>query len=137
MEFDNLYKDATMLTQDFLRNEFGYSIDNESDKIIYKNYYNNICSAITSKLNVFAPTSTEIEEILTNGKTSRLYRFQSLIETEQERKYLFLMAQAKQLKYDIDNGRANNIRGESEGNNICKDSVDLLDRIGLVQKVRF
>lgn len=132
LEFKDLYKDRTILTQEFLEVEFGFRVDSEYPEIIFKNYYVNICDAIF-QLNVFRPTSEEIEEILTNNQAKRFSQFKGQISVEKERKYLFLLAQAKQLKYDIDNGRANMIRGESF--NLCEDSKQLLTRIGLVQPI--
>lgn len=133
-DFSDLYKNATLLDQDFLRNEFGYSIDTPYDEITYKNYYANICSEIF-ELNVFAPTSDEIEEFIKTGTLARHPRWKSKIATEQERKYLFLMAQARQLKYDRDNGRAGMIKGENKEYIICEDTKSQLEKIGFVQPV--
>lgn len=136
-DFSELYKDATILDQDFLRNEFGYDIGSEYDEIIYKNYYVNICSAIYNH-NVYRPSTNEIEEFLKNGKINKCgcEKYQSAYMTELERKYLFLLAQAKQLKYDQDNGRGSMIRGEDDKFTLCQDSYDLLSRIGLIKLIR-
>lgn len=136
LNYNELYKNCTMLTDGFLASEFGYRLDTEYKNVVYKNYYVNICDAVY-QLNAFRPTSDEIEEILTNGKAQRFDQFKSNIETELERKYLFLLAQAKQLKYDIDNGRAGMIRGENKSFNICEDSKQLLTRVGLIQPIWF
>ena len=136
MSFKEIYPNATVLTQDFLRNEFGFDLENANDFIVYRNYYIDLISAI-DELNAFKPTASEIEEILTNGKTARLYRFECPVKSENERKYLFLMAQARQLKYDKDNGRASMIRGEDKQYNLCEDTRNLLGRLGLIIPVRY
>lgn len=134
--FDNLYKNATMLDQDFLRNEFGFDLENVNDTIIYKNYYTNIIGVI-DELNVFKPTSEEVELYLKNGRIARMWASSCLIETEEERKYLFLMAQARQLKYDKDNGRTSMIKGEDEKYKICDDTKAILRQLGLLKSVRY
>lgn len=136
LDYSELYTNCTMLTDDFLASEFGYRLDTEYEEIVYKNYYVNMCDAVY-QLNAFRPTSAEIEEILTNGKAERFSQCKSDIPTELERKYLFLLAQAKQLKYDRDNGRASMIRGENNSFNICEDSKQLLARVGLIQPIWF
>lgn len=134
-DFSELYKDATILDQDFLRNEFGFDIGSEYDEIIYKNYYVNICSAIYNN-NVYRPSTNEIEEFLKFGKIKRCCDLINDFMSEQERKYLFLLAQAKQLKYDQDNGRGSMIRGENGEFDLCRDCYDLLARIGLIKLIR-
>lgn len=135
-DFSDLFSTATKLDADFLRNEFGYSLSTADDLIVFKNYYVTICSAVYER-NAFAITNTEIEEILETGLCEKIQYFESKITSEDERKYKFLMAQAKQLKYDIDNGRSSMIRGADNKYILCEDAKNLLNEIGLIQPVRF
>lgn len=135
-DFESLYENATMLDQDFLRNEFGFNLENENDTIIYKNYYVNILDAI-AELNVFKPSSEEIEQYLKEGKIARMWASNCSVLSEKERKYYFLMAQARQLKYDKDNGRGAMVRGENGEYDICRDTMAMLRKLDLIKKVRY
>lgn len=133
-DFRDLYKDCTLLDQDFLRNEFGFDIGVAEDEILYKNYYNYICG-IVNEHNIFQPTSNEIEEILNNGYARRFAIVCSGITRPIERKYKFLMAQAHQLKYDKDNGRNSMIRGENGEYDVSRDTMRLLNELGLIREM--
>lgn len=133
-DFNDLYANATKLDQDFLRNEFGFDLGSASDKIIYKNYYNYILNVVYEN-NAYRPSGEEVEEILNNGYARRFASVCSGITKPLERKYLFLMAQAHQLKYDKDNGRNSMVRGEDGQFDVSRDAMECLSRLGLIKPI--
>lgn len=120
-DFEALYKNATMLDRDFLQNEFGYDLGVAEDNIIYKNYYNYIINAIYEN-DIYRPSAQDVEKIISRYGNEGVY--------------LFLMAQAYQLKYDMDNGRNAMIRGEDGSLDLNRDTEQCLRRIGLLRKIK-
>lgn len=132
METSILFKNAIILTDNFLKNEYGLDLKNPRSEIIYRNYYFNICNAIAD-LHYLKPTRENIEEFIKIGNVGIGEKFIiSKVETEVERKYLFLMAQTRQLEYDIVGGRGSMIRGEDGKFNLCPDTWEFLNLLGLI-----
>ena len=99
----DLDKDKTMLNENFLRYSAGFSLDELTKvqmKTTFRNYYDIICNAV-NQLHFKKPTPTQIEAFL----VGRSPFGGSPLPTEKERKYHFLMAQAKQLYHDINESR--------------------------------
>lgn len=143
MKFEELYKNATKLTDDWLRNECEYSLEALSPSqrnAIYNQYYLNMCSAVNALL-YLKPTSDEIEELLNSPITSstcycRLCRdgLATKVVDSEKRKYLFRMAQYDQLTFDIANGRTAMLRDENMKWIIAPDALNKLDMLGFCQR---
>lgn len=143
MKFDDIFKNATMLSDDFLKNECAYELGDLSPtacKAIYRQYYLNMCSAVSDLL-YLKPSSAEIEELLIKPYKETECTFgtkkdvlnTSVIESNQ-RRYLFLMAQYDQLVFDVANGRTNMLRGEDMKWKVAPDALSKLDMLGFCQR---
>lgn len=131
MKFDDIFKNATMLSDDFLKNECAYELGDLSPtacKAIYRQYYLNMCSAVSDLL-YLKPSSAEIEELLIKKDVLNT----SVIDSNQ-RRYLFLMAQYDQLVFDVANGRTNMLRGEDMKWKVAPDALSKLDMLGFCQR---
>lgn len=150
MKFNEVFENATMLTDDFLKNECAYELTDMSPsqrKAIYRQYYINMCMAI-SDLFYLKPSQREIEELLTTTVISRkwgerywsplvckeTHRLPTGMMDADERKYVFLMAQYDQLVFDIANGRTTMLRGEDMKWKIAPDALSKLDMLGFCQR---
>lgn len=143
MGFEEIYGNATLLDDDWLRNECAYELSELSPlqrKAIYKQYYLSICSAINA-LFYLKPSSAQIEALLENPnyyaqRTCRCANggLSTNVINADERRYLFLMAQYDQLVFDIANGRTSMLRGEDKKWIVAPDALDKLDMLGFCQK---
>ena len=137
MDFTQLFKDATILTADFLKNEFGLNLGMpaEIEQAKFKDYYLTTCEYIREHY-YLEPTNTQIEAYLLTGT----YTYDTehvvtcAITDETMRKYIFLHAQAKQLLYDKLGGRGAMLRGEDKQFNVCPDFVNDIKMLGLYQR---
>lgn len=133
MSYKKIFENATILSRPFLRNEAGLDLQNSQDEVIYKNYYIDMCNAVAD-LHHLKPSRLNIEELIEKGffegNAGRIG--ESNIKDFAEREYLFLMAQAKQLRYDINGGRGGMIRGEDGRFNLCPDAWAILHSLGLI-----
>lgn len=131
-----MFENATKLQADDLRNKTGFELpmpatlrDNR-----FVEYYLSAC-AYVAEHNYLRPSPSQIEAFLKDGeveiKGSKLI---SPIEDEGERKFMFIMAQAKQLIYDYTNGRGSMLRGEDKRYNVCEDFVTYIKQLGLFQR---
>lgn len=143
MKFNEVFKNATMLTDDFLKNECSYELTDLSPaqrKSIYRQYYLNMCSAI-SELLYLKPSSAEIEELLIKPykETECVFRtrkdvLNTSVMDSNQRQYLFLIAQYDQLAFDVANGRTNMLRGEDMKWKVAPDALSKLDMLGFCQR---
>lgn len=144
MKFDEVYKNATKLTDDFLKNECAYDINELSPaqkESIYNQYYLSMCSAVDSLL-YLKPSPEEIERLLENPKylSEKCYcalckkSLHTSVTNPNERRYLFKMAQYDQLAFDVANGRTAMLRGEDKKWIIAPDALNKLDMLGFCQR---
>lgn len=124
------------LTQDFLRNEMDYTPTATNQEILFKDYYYKICSYVF-KHNAFRLTPSMIDEFIEKGNCAAFPRYTSNLKTKEEREYLFMLAQGYQLIYDNNNGRNTMIKDGNSANDICRECVDNLGVIGLIQPIRW
>ena len=136
-----MYTNATMPDSDWLQNEAGLISDWQPQylEIKLKDYYRITCNNVREVF-YMRPTNAQIEQFIKTGeyshtdRTGRNRRIASPVTSAEERAYLFKMAQAKQLTYDISRGRAAIV---GDGNVICADSADCLKQLGLYQRTEF
>lgn len=132
-----MFKHATLLTADFLRNELGYHmpLDAATQKAKFKDYYISTCAYVREH-HFLKLTPAALEEYLQAGEYT--YNAQARIKCplahEDERKYYFMFAMGKQLIYDFTNGRGAMIRGADKSFNLCDDFVDTIKMLGLYQR---
>jgi hypothetical protein len=137
-----MFENATKLTADWLEKNTGYKTDWSPNytKIKLNEYYVNICNIVHDNFYLHL-TDEAIEEYLLNGTYTHVDTLENetvitcKITALADRQYYFLLAQAKQLLYDINNGRASMLSGGKEA--ICKDTMHDLDRLGLWQRSAF
>lgn len=136
-----MYENATIPTADWLRNEAGLISDWQPQylEIKLKDYYRITCNNVREVF-YMRPTNAQIEQFVQTGeyshtdRTGRIRRVASPVTGAEERAYLFKLAQAKQLIYDISRGRAAIV---GDGNTICDDSAGCLKQLGLYQRTEF
>lgn len=126
----------TILTDEFLSEELDLILETANTKKVYKNYYDITCNSVAS-INKYLLTGEEIEEFLETGHTHRMWGINSPVKSADERKRLFKLAQGKQLMFDIDNSRLAMIANADLDRLICPETLSILKRLGLEQKVRF
>lgn len=136
-----MYENATIPTTDWLQNEAGIinTWDSQYTKVKLNDYYRITCNNVR-KVFYLRPTNAQIEEFIQTGKYTHtdtlgnIRTIASCITSLEERAYIFKMAQAKQLLYDISKGRAAVLEGSST---IADDSADCLKELGLYQRTEF
>lgn len=121
----------TILDSGFMKNELDF-VPMVETQLLYKDYYMKICQYVYRN-SVYRPTPSEIEEFLQNGFCGRFFKVKSHIETAEERKYLFKRAMGLQLIYDTNNGRQSMIKGTNSADDVCRETYEALDVIGLIQ----
>lgn len=141
MNFNEIYPHATLLTDDFLKNEYEYElyqIKPSERKAIYRNYYLHLCDAI-AELHYMRPSPGQIESLLevpmvSIGDCCMARGLDTKITDPEERRYLFLCATAEQLIFDLNNGRTAMLRGEDERWDVAPDAKSKLDVLGFVRR---
>ena len=136
-----MYETATIPSTDWLLNEAGLISEwtPQYTQIKLKEYYRITCNNVREVF-YMRPTSEQIEQFIQAGEYShtdslgRIKRIASPVKSAEERAYLFKMAQAKQLIYDLAKGRAAVVEGVNE---ISPDSLDCLKELGLYQRTEF
>lgn len=132
-----MFKHATLLSKDFLRNELGYKmpLDAATQKAKFKDYYISTCAYIREHHYLKLPPAA-IEEYLLMGEYvyDDFNRITCPITYADERKYYLLFAMGKQLIYDFSGGRGAMIRGSDNRFNLCTDFVDTIKLLGLYQR---
>ena len=139
-----MFKNITQLDDGFLNTELGftfegYSLKPNDKKTLYRDYYFLTCNSIR-RFFYLKPTNSQIEEYIKNGTYTHTdslgnrYDVTCPIPSEEERKYFFKMAAAKQLMFDIPSGRAAMLRGENISTNLCRDAIDYIKQLGLYQR---
>lgn len=141
--FKEIFKRATMLGDDWLRNEFSYeltSLSRQQRESMYRQYYLNTCSAVNGLL-YLKPSLSEVEALLESPiitPSCPSMRGRRGLETNitdgAMRRYLFKAAQYDQLIFDIANGRTAMIRGEDKKWLIAPDALSKLDMLGFCQR---
>ena len=134
-----MLEDATMLDNNFMLNEVGYklSLTDKEEKNLFKDYYIKTCSYIYEN-HFTRPTPQTVERVL-NGlylPTDRLNSIICSIEDTQLRKYLFKFAMAKQIIYDLENGRVTMQRTD-QTYDVCPEFKSNLSFLGFVQTGKF
>lgn len=139
-----MFENITQLNDGFLNTELGftfegYNLKPNDKKILYRDYYFLTCNAIR-RMFYLKPSNSQIEEYLKNGTYTHTdslgvkHDVVCQVESEEERKYFFKMATAKQLLYDMPSGRAAMLRGENMSTNLCRDAIDYIKQLGLFQR---
>lgn len=139
-----MYKDVTKLTADWLKNNEDYDLPGSSAyrEAKCRDYYLAVCSYIRDN-HFLKLTPEQIEVYIADGEVEVVHVDGSVehlscrIKNAEEREYLFLSAQAKQLIYDCISGRASMLRGEDLRYNVCWDAIDRLKMLGLYQRTRY
>ena len=131
-----MLENATQLTQDFLNNNTTLSLDPlppALQGVKFDEYYFITCNMIR-RHNVLKPSFEQIESFLLRGLLSTpIGSIHSPIASAEGRKHIFRLAQARQLEYDVINGRGAMLREEdTQVTSDCKDAITLLDSIGLI-----
>jgi hypothetical protein len=137
-----MYENTTKPDSDFLKNEAGLDISVYAPAELTKRineYYLNICNAVR-ELYYLKPTRANVETYIVSGSYDYT-DFCGIVTTVEcpvsdsaERAYLFKMAQARQLQYDMNAGRAAMLRGEDMKFNLCQDTVSIIKSLGLYQR---
>ena len=126
---------ATKIDLDFLRNELGYvpNIEASEQQQAFNDSYDRICNYIYYH-HFVRPTPQIIEKVLndTYEPSSDVYCITCKIEDVNTRKFKFRTAQAKQLIYDLENGKGSMIRGENS--DLCPEAIEALRAIGLIKQ---
>lgn len=130
-----MLENATMLDNDFMLNEVGYklSLTDKEEKNLFKDYYIKTCEFIYE--NHFTRPSQKTIEMVLNGlylPTSKLNSIVCTIDDMDFRKYLFKLAMAKQIIYDLENGRVTMQRTE-QTYDVCPEFRSNLSFLGFVQ----
>lgn len=134
-----MLEDATMLDNNFMLNEVGYklSLTDKEEKSLFKDYYIKTCNYIYEN-HFTRPTPQTVERVL-NGlylPTDKLNGIICSIEDTQLRKYLFKLAMAKQIIYDLENGRVTMQRTD-QTYDVCPEFKSNLSFLGFVQTGKF
>ncbi len=130
---------ATKLTHDFLLNRLGYNpkLSTTEENFLFDDYYLNTCAYINEH-HFTKPSIDTVEKIL-NGQyfpADRVYSIICSIGSTELRKDLFKLAMAKQLIYDLENGRTSMIKDE-QTYAICPEFKQNLSMLGLIQTGMF
>lgn len=120
-----------LLDDKFMKEELDYAPMVENPEILYKDYYFKICAYI-SKVNVYSPMPSDIDNYIHNGVSKRLNSCRCNVELS-EREYLFKRAMGLQLIYDTNIGRNTMAKGTNKEEDICRETIDLLETLGLLQ----
>lgn len=134
-----MLEDATMLDNNFMLNEVGYklSLTDKEEKNLFKDYYIKTCNYIYEN-HFTRPTPQTIERVL-NGlylPTDKLNSIICSIDDINFRKYLFKLAMAKQIIYDLENGRVTMQRTD-QTYDVCPEFKSNLSFLGFVQTGKF
>ena len=134
-----MLEDATMLDNNFMLNEVGYklSLTDKEEKNLFKDYYIKTCNYIYEN-HFTRPTPQTIERVL-NGlylPTDKLNSIIFSIDDINFRKYLFKLAMAKQIIYDLENGRVTMQRTD-QTYDVCPEFKSNLSFLGFVQTGKF
>lgn len=121
----------TILTDDFMEQELDFLPSAENRTIFYKDYYYKICQYI-SKVNAYSLSPSQIEQWLEAG-TCVGVPIRTNVDKE-NRIYLFKRAMGLQVIYDYNNGRNSMAKGTNSVDDICRETKDALEMIGLLQK---
>ena len=134
-----MLEDATMLDNNFMLNEVGYklSLTDKEEKNLFKDYYIKTCNYIYEN-HFTRPTPQTIERVL-NGLyllTDKLNSIICSIDDINFRKYLFKLAMAKQIIYDLENGRVTMQRTD-QTYDVCPEFKSNLSFLGFIQTGKF
>ena len=134
-----MFEDATMLDNNFMLNEVGYklSLTDKEEKNLFKDYYIKTCNYIYEN-HFTRPTPQTIERVL-NGlylPTDKLNSIICSIDDINLRKNLFKLAMAKQIIYDLENGRVTMQRTD-QTYDVCPEFKSNLSFLGFVQTGKF
>lgn len=134
-----MLEDATMLDNNFMLNEVGYklSLTDKEEKNLFKDYYIKTCNYIYE--NHFTRPSLKTIERVLNGlylPTDKLNSIICSIDDINFRKYLFKLAMAKQIIYDLENGRVTMQRTD-QTYDVCPEFKSNLSFLGFIQTGKF
>lgn len=134
-----MLKQATMLNDSFLKNKMNYDakLTANEEENIFIDYYLKTCQYIQE--NHFTKPSIEIIEDVLKGAylpTDRNYSIICTISDRELREYLFKQAMAKQLIYDLENGR-NSMQKADHSYDVCPEFKTNLTMLGFIQTGMF
>ena len=134
-----MLENATMLDNNFMLNEVGYklSLTDKEEKNLFKDYYIKTCNYIYEN-HFTRPTPQTIERVLSGLylPTDKLNSIICSIDDINFRKYLFKLAMAKQIIYDLENGRVTMQRAD-QTYDVCPEFKSNLSFLGFVQTGKF
>lgn len=147
--FKDIYPNATVLDNDFLKNECGFELDMLEQferNAVYRNYYLFICGEI-KKLHFLRPAPKVIEILLDNpfprtcidgwdfcwSSCTKRGLFTQIIDSN-ERKYMFLCATADQIIADSAKGRESLLANGNDDRSLSSDAKNKLDMLGFCQR---
>lgn len=96
----------------------------------FNDYYYAICDYIREVF-YLEPSNEQIESYLLNGVIEEHI---CPITDAEERVYVFKRAMAKQLIFDMTNGRGAMMRDDSQHFNVCPDTYGAIKSLGLYQR---
>ena len=134
-----MLENATMLDNNFMLNEAGYklSLTDKEEKNLFKDYYLKTCEFINR--NHFTNPNIDTIESVLDGRHIPVDKINSIIcsiDSTDLRKYLFKMAMAKQIIYDLENGRVTMQRTD-QTYNVCPEFNSNLSFLGFVQTGKY
>lgn len=121
----------TILTDEFMQNELDFIPSVENKAVFYKDYYYKICQYI-SRVNAYSLSPTQIEQWVETGTCAGVPIRTNV--NKEDRVYLFKRAMGLQVIYDYNNGRNSMAKGTNSADDICRETKDALEMIGLLQK---
>lgn len=114
-----------LLDSGFMKNEFDF-VPMVNTNALYKDYYYKICQYIYRN-NIDGLTPEMVDNYVETG-------LNCFVNCKEERIYLFKRAMGLQIIYDTNNGRQEMIRNTDGKFDICRETRDLLDMLGLIKK---
>ena len=130
---------ATKLDNSFLKNKMNYDakLTAQEEENIFTDYYLKTCQFIQE--NHFTKPSIEIIEDVLKGAylpTDRHFSIICTISDRDLREYLFKQAMAKQIIYDLENGRSSMQRTD-HSYDVCPEFKSNLTILGFIQTGMF
>lgn len=123
-----------LLTQDFMLNDLDYQVKTLNSCVLFKEYWYKICGYI-KKVSAYNFTPKDVEDLINIGSVSR-FGYSCDINDRNDREYYFKRAMGLQLIYDNGNGRNSMINGNDGQYDVCRDTIEALNMLGLIPKYR-
>jgi len=118
-----------LLDDEFMKAELNFVPVTENNEVLYKDYFYKICAYISNNSVVkFLPS--QIEKHL-NPPIVCGCEIRNILG--EERTKLFKRAVGLQILYDINNGRNTMTTGSNSEEDICRETKDILNSLGLLK----